>query len=285
MIFLYILTLLAWAQPCPTSSFEKIETIVNTDIDEASGLIATENILWIHNDSGDSANLYAVDLNGKYLGTSLVKGAASRDWEEMGSFTKDGQRFLLIGDMGDNKEKQSFIEFYVVKEPQPAEKVSLEYYFTVGYKIGPKDAEAMFVDPQTNELVVITKGREGTYYWLKAPIPNEDKHISMEVFHQQKISDHPLKTDRDGTIMITAADISPDGSWIVIRNYLSATMWYRPKGQSLSETVKTTGCKIPLPLQPQGETIAFSPDGMSLWTLSEGDEPILYQIKLNYPKY
>ena len=283
-MILLLTTLTVTAGQCPTSSFEKIAPIVESPLDEASGIVVTEKLLWFHNDSGDSANIYAVDPKGSYVGSTEIKGAALRDWEEMTTFRKESQNYFLIGDIGDNKEKQSFTEFYVVKEQPYTENLSLEYYFTAEYDVGPKDAEAMFVDPQTNELIVITKGREGTSYWLKAPLPAKDKHIRMTSFHSQKLSDGPLKTNQEGTVLISAADISPDGSWIVVRNYLSATIWHRAPGESLAEAIGREGCRLPLPLQPQGETIAFSPDGKHLWTLSEGKEPILYQITLEYPK-
>jgi len=198
----------------------------------------------------------------------------------MASFMKDGKRYFLIGDIGDNKERKSFIEFYVIPEPSNLGEVALKYSFTAEYEIGPKDAEAMFVDPRTNELVILTKGREGTAYWLKAPLPEEKTHITLNIFHKEKVSDTPPANEREGAILKTAADISPDGSWIITRNYLSSKMWFHPEGQDLTVTVQQGACRIPLPLQPQGETIAFSPDGQSLWTLSEGKPTTLYKIEL-----
>ena len=280
MIFFLLNTLLAAAQECPRSKIKKIANINSDQITEASGIVVTETLIWVHNDSGDSATLYAISPNGQPLGSAPIKGAFARDWEDMTSFQKDGERFFLIGDIGDNKERKTFTEFYVIQEPSHLGEVNLSYSFTVEYDIGPKDAEAMFVDPQTNDLIVLTKGREGTAYWLRAPLPEEKSHIKMTVFHQEKVSELPPVTKRDGAILKTAADISPDGSWIITRNYLSSTLWYHPAGQDMALTLQQGTCPIPLPLQPQGETIAFAPDGKSLWTISEGKETILYKIEL-----
>ena len=198
----------------------------------------------------------------------------------MTSFSKLGKKYLLIGDIGDNQERKHKLEFYVVPEPEQPTDTSISYSFSVQYEVGPKDAEAMFVDPNTNELIVYTKGREGVSYWLRGELPTEQKELTMTVFHTETRTTYSPKTRKGLAKLITSADISPDGRWIITRDYLMAKMWYHPEGQDLATTLQQTHCRVPLPLQEQGETIAFSPDGQSLWTLSEGNKPTLYQIEL-----
>lgn len=67
---------------------------------------------------------------------------------------------------------------------------------------------------------------------------------------------------------------------LVIRNYLSAKIYTKSATQSWMEALQNTPCKFPLPLQQQGETLAFSPDGKSLWTVSEGTKQTIYEIQL-----
>ena len=55
---------------------------------ESSGIVvsrAQRGVYWTHNDSGDGANLYAIDIAGKLLATFKVAGAEARDWEDMSS--------------------------------------------------------------------------------------------------------------------------------------------------------------------------------------------------------
>lgn len=272
----------ATAQECPSSKINRINKVITEDIDEASGLVTAENGIWVHNDSGDSPTLYHVGFDGSYLGQANIGSAYARDWEEMTTFVREGKTYFLIGDIGDNKSRKEFTTYYVIAAPEKAQDVEVLYSFTAKYSVGPQDAEAMFVDPNTEELIVLTKGRDGSFYWLKAPLPTEKSDIVLELFHQEKWSDVPPKGKRQQAKFITAADMSPDGRWIVIRNYLMARMWYHPEGQELSVTIQQMSCRIPLPLQEQGETIAFSTDGKSLWTLSEGTNQPLYQITLNF---
>ena len=51
--------------PCPTGDIKRHGKVKHTEINEASGLIVTDSWLWIHNDSGDGPNLYAVDTDGQ----------------------------------------------------------------------------------------------------------------------------------------------------------------------------------------------------------------------------
>ncbi|NLT76895.1 MAG: hypothetical protein GXX98_10255, partial [Planctomycetes bacterium] len=55
-------------------------------IQEASGLVASRKnpgVLWVHNDSGDTARVFAIDTRGNLLGVCSVTGAKARDWEDI----------------------------------------------------------------------------------------------------------------------------------------------------------------------------------------------------------
>jgi len=68
-------------------------------IDEASGIAASrknEDVLWTHNDSGDTNRIFAFDTQGRHLGFYIIKGAGNRDWEDMavGPGPVDGQQYI-----------------------------------------------------------------------------------------------------------------------------------------------------------------------------------------------
>ena len=71
---------------CPKGAIKKHGKVEHQAITEASGLVVTDSWLWIHNDSGDSATLYAVDKEGEKRATSSIEGAFARDWEDMTAF-------------------------------------------------------------------------------------------------------------------------------------------------------------------------------------------------------
>src|SRR5262245_30879731 len=82
--------------------------IENGEIRESSGIAASkcqENVLWTHNDSGDRPIVFAMDQNGRHLGSWTVNLAENIDWEDIATY-KDaaGKCFVLIGDTGINKK-------------------------------------------------------------------------------------------------------------------------------------------------------------------------------------
>ena len=288
----------AIAEPCPKGSIKRHGKVKHEDINEASGLIATENWIWIHNDSGDSAKLYAIDRKGNPRATSTIEGAFARDWEDMTDFSENGKDYFLIGDIGDNKERSPEVTFYVIERPTSDTPSQLLYTFTATYEnIGPKDAEAIIVDPNSKNLMVITKGRDGVFHFLMGafPMPSEystsphiddpkfnARKIVLSEIHQEPFATVPLNRQEQSRL-ITSASLHPNGNQLIIRNYLTAKIFTKTAEQSWGEALKETPCKLPLPLQQQGETLDFSPDGNSLWTVSEGSNQTLYEIQLLYP--
>ena len=80
-----------------------------------------------------------------------------------------------------------------------------------------------------------------------------------------------------------AADVSRDGSQILIKNYLQVFYWTRQPNQSLSEALQAAPLRLPYVPEPQGEAIGFNFKGDAYFTLSEkrnGIVPTLYR----YPK-
>ena len=298
LLGLFSLFQLALAEPCPKGTIKRHGKIKHEDINEASGLIATENWIWIHNDSGDSPTLYAIDRSGNRRATSRIEGAFARDWEDMTDFSENGTDYFLIGDIGDNKERLPEVTFYVIERPSSDTPSPLLYTFTATYDtIGSKDAEAIMVDPITKELLLITKGRDGVFHFLqgKFPLPSEypadqiiddpkfnANKIVLSEIHQESFATPPLNR-QDQSRFITSATLHPNGNQLVIRNYLTARIYTKTAEQSWVDSLKNTPCRLPLPLQQQGETLDFSPDGTSLWTTSEGSKQSLYEIQLSYP--
>ena len=287
----------AVAEPCPTGVIKRHGKIKHEAITEASGLIATENWLWIHNDSGDSATLYAIDQKGMPRASSSIDGAFARDWEDMTAFSDQDKKYFLIGDIGGNKERIPNVTFYVIEQPTSNTPSPLLYTFTATYdNIGPKDAEAIIVDPHSKELLLITKGRDGIIHYLSGAFPlpssqvkntltddptfNSQKIVLKEI-HNTPFATPPLNRQQQSRL-VTSASISPDGSWLAVRNYLSARLYHKTSEQTWTEAIQAEPCKLPLPLQQQGETLAFAPDGNSIWTISEGTKQTLYEIQLTY---
>ena len=266
------------AQPCPKGVIKRHGKVKHEEINEASGLIATK--------IGSGFTMIPVILQHctrliemEIAATSRIEGAFARDWEDMTDFSEDGKDYFLIGDIGDNKERIPEVTFYVIERPSSDTASPLLYTFTATYdNIGSKDAEAIVVDPNTKELLLITKGRDGIFHFLqgKFPLPsqysaaqpiddpkfNANKIVLSEI-HQESFATPPLNRQEQSRF-ITSATIHPSGNQLVIRNYLTARIYTKTTEQSWTDGLRNTPCKLPLPLQHQGETLDFSPDGTNM---------------------
>lgn len=236
---------------------------------EISGLAAsraTPGTLWVHNDHGDTARFYAMSTGGDLLGTFPLDGATAVDWEDIAIGSKaGGGSYLYLGDIGDNHDNHPSVSIYRVAEPDStaSAKIPMADYtrVTVQYQEGPRDAESMLVDPLTNDLFIITKSSTPQVYRLDASA--FDSPSVVNVLSAQGYLGAPLYEPR-------AADISPDGRHIVVRNTsTTAYLFERLPGTSVLDALTSPGIPIGLTPEPQGEAIAWAADGSGFYTTSE----------------
>jgi hypothetical protein len=261
---------------------KQVGTIKTNIITEASGIIASRKnpgILWIHNDSGNPPNVYAINPEGKLLGTYRLKGARCRDWEDIaiGPGPNPRHDILYIGDIGDNKARYASLTVYRVREPRvDPNRVSVE--MTIGpvdsielvYPDEPKDAETLMVDPLNGDIYIITK-RELLCRVYRAAYPQSTKK-------RNKLA---LVTKIPWGLAV-GGDISPDGRFVMVRGALNASIWIRPKGEPLWQAFKTTHVALELIREPQGEGICFDSDGRGYYTIGEMEHPPIYYFPAQY---
>ena len=247
--------------------------LANREIRESSGLAASglrPDVLWTHNDSGDSARIFAFDLDGKDLGAYGVKGAGADDWEDMASFRLGGQSYLLLGDVGNNHSSRSVGTLYLVEEPR----IGLSRYARLiqtvrfRYEDRPYNCEAIGFDPKRREVLLATKqiGFSTRVYVLAWPAGDTaDTLVARHI----------------GTIAVpiaTAMDISPDGTRAVVLTYGHAYEYVRDPDEDWQQALARPGRQIVMPGRGQGESICFASDGHTLYLTSEQQPTPLFEV-------
>ena len=243
------------------------------EITECSGLAVSRRnpgLLWVHNDSGDTARLFAVSEDGSLRGIYHLAHADAVDWEDLaiGPCKDRGSDCLYVGDIGDNRRQRLQVQVYRVEEPSvplkgpQVEATLLETQrFDCKYPDGPHDAETLFVDRTTGIPYLVTKepaGEPATVYRFPGK-PDPGKAVTLE-----KVTVLPSRSS------LTAGDITRDGSWILLRDYFAAYAYPRSEGGPLSEAFRRTPCRIPLAAEAQGEALGLAPSGTVIYTASEG---------------
>lgn len=283
-IFLFIAQIETMSFP-PVSNEEDIEimsgikvgTIQSSLIPEASGIVASRknnSVLWVHNDSGNSEKIFALNPSGKLIGIFTLKGSHCRDWEDiaLGPGPEKNYDYLYIGDIGDNNAKYPSVIIYRVKEPYidpnstgkeiaigPAEKIELIY------PDGPKDSETLLVDPLNGDIYIISKRNFFSRVYLTKYPQSTSKPTRMDL-----VTILPWG-------LATGGDVSTDGGFVIIRGQAYASIWRRPEGEPLWHAFSGKYSTIELIPEPQGEAVCFSPKSLGFFTVSEKThQPIYY---------
>ncbi|MBD2702259.1 PE-PGRS family protein [Spirosoma sp. BT702] len=241
-----------------------VTAVAAGSVDEASGMADSWSMpgnLWINQDSGSPAELSLLGHDGKVKGTIKIPRFDNRDWEEMaiGPGPKDGTNYIYIGEIGDNLGQNVLCQIYRMSEPATlqtaitdAERINFKY------PDGARDAEAMFVDPQTKDIYIISK-REENVHLYSLPYPQNINEVATATAW----GEIPMT-------FVTGAAISPDGSEIIVRSYTEIRYWKREAGQSVADALqKGTSRLLPYRVEPQGEAVCFDKDGKGYFTISE----------------
>lgn len=246
------------------------------EITESSGVASSstsEDWLFTHQDSGDEGQFYAVGRDGALLATYRL-GVQARDWEDMARGPDEqGRSSLWLGDIGDNSaSRDQGLLVHRVPEPAvdpstPGRTVDLPdpVSFRLVYADGPHDAEALLVHPRTGRLHVITKevGRPAGIYAapqaLDAGGPNA----------LRRVGEVRRPGASGGGLVVTSADIAPDGSRVALRTYGQLFEWPL-EGDDLAAAMSGRPTVTPLPATMQGEGLAYTRDGSAVLTTSEG---------------
>jgi hypothetical protein len=237
-------------------------------ITESSGLVAAtrSDLLFTHNDSGDTARFFAVDRTGRTRATYRLRGVQARDWEDI---ARGPGRTLWLGDIGDNSgSRDRGLLVHRVPEPTGTASATLTpTTYRLRYDDGPKDAEALLVTAEGRVLVVEkTFGSAAGVYASDVPLRPGGV---VNLLH--RVAEVHVPT-------VTGGDLSPDGTRVVLRTYTAAYEWDVSGGDVVAALAEDPE-RVPLPSSPQGEGIAYSRDGRSLLTSSEGRSGPVFELR------
>ncbi|WP_369223430.1 WD40 repeat domain-containing protein [Streptomyces sp. R39] len=238
-------------------------TITDPRIAESSGLAASHlhpGIYWTHNDSGDGPYIYAVDsATGKTVARITLSGVGTpRDVEAI-SIGPGNQ--IYVGDIGDNLDG-SWPYVWIYRLPEPRKLVDQTVratQYVVKYSNGARNAESLIVHPKTGRVYIIDKKEDGGHLYEG---PATLSPTGTNIF----------KPIAPVDLWATDAALSPDGTQLAVRGYFGGVYYDWNGGR-----IKREG-RLDVPLQKQGESVAYSADGTKLLYGSEGaDSPVQAQ--------
>ena len=251
-----------------------------TLINESSGIVRSrrhpeKSIFWTHNDSGDSARIFAITGEGDLVREVKVPNAKNYDWEEI---SMDDKGRIVVCDIGDNFKKRDTITLYRFSEPdalnenEPIRETQASHYrYPKGD--GPYDAEALVIAGDNAYLFTkdVTKTR---VYRLPLPVFVKDGEILDAEFF----------CETNTFSVATAASLTEDHMHLALISYLSIMVLDLPEplekmpdgGKKLFDAPR----RVRIALLGQTEGVAWDKNDLLLTT--EGGA--VYRVKDVLPK-
>ncbi|WP_322521647.1 hypothetical protein SR882_01805 [Guyparkeria halophila] len=296
----------AWAAP-PAP----VEHELPSALDEASGLAQSAqhaSLLWTHNDNiNDPGSMqrvtplvYGIDHDGRWRLSLELDGVVQRDWEAIETVRIDGSHGLVVADTGDNRASWPDYVLWFIDEPgtiPPSAKTlaaTPTHLLRFRYPDGPADTEAMAVDPQGGQILLLTK-REDPPRLFALPLsareafPGEGsprERLAGAEVHEARLlgpmgglaPTDPINwllsplTGRQ-TSLPTGMALSPDGRLLAVLTYSSLYFFRRDVGEPWSEAIRRPVASRSLPRIDQWEGIAFDRSPHLLHIVREGTGP------------
>ena len=243
--------------------------IDDSRLPEISGMTvsaADADRLWVHNDRNNPARLTAIDRSGRVQAQFSIRGAPGTDWEDLaaGSALLDDSDHLYVADIGDNGADRDFITVHRVPEPRvgvTGSTIEDVETMTLRYPGRSLDAEALLIDPQTGDLVILTRAEHTALIFSSAWAPGEATlTLRGEIAHVGPV---------------TAADVSADGTELLLRrspgSKHTTLYWRNAAAEPVWERLlEPADCRLPDPSASMSEAIAFARDGSGYLTVDEG---------------
>jgi len=249
-----------------SSLFEPQQSVgtVSKKLSEASGLVASisnPGYFWTHNDGRNPAEIFLINDKAEVVMTCKLKNIVNRDWEDItiGPGPEEGVNYLYVADIGDNDAIYPFKILYRIKEPEGlVEQIEIEEIDKLVFKLpdATRDSEAIMVDPVTQFFYIISKREKSVrLYEIKFPFTSD----TLQVMALGKLRFNN----------IVAANISSDGSEVLLKDYTEIYYWKRVGNESIPNLLHRDPIKLNYEPENQGEAIAWKRDGSGFYTLSE----------------
>lgn len=259
---------------------DELCTLADQRLGEVSGLVATGDQYIVINDSQDFGfedrqPVFFLDKDCQVVDQQVYP---SRPWDPEALEYDPDANVLWIGDTGDNASGVGGGE----GEPRPTtalwrmdlagDRTPVIHRFV--YPDGQmRDAEALLLDSDGVPIIVTKELNTAGLYQPTEVVPNNppEQAVQLELVGEVSLPDTGTEhfLGAVGRQVITGAAVAPDRSRVVLRTYADAFEFDVADGDIVGAITDGEPRITPLPDEPQGETITYTPNGKRFLTISE----------------
>ena len=242
---------------------------IDTDLlPETSGVVYSRTVdgrMYAHNDSGNLPRLFGIGASSTVDEVWTV-GTALLDWEDIAVAGST----LYFADTGDNLHIRPTVRLIASPEPNGSGATLDDLdVWSFTFAEGRLDTEAVMVDVDGAEAVLITKGIDSPAGVYVLPLTDSSDAVTLERVAEFNIGES-----------ISAADLSADGRVIAVRTPTRVLLFDRPATSSIADALAGEPCEAASAPERQGEAIALHPDGRGYTTLSERESATRNDFRL-----
>lgn len=236
-------------------------TITDERISESSGLVQSTRdaaLAYTVNDSGSAPVVYVIELaTGDVVGTATL---SQTDLVDAEALAIGADQRLYVADIGDNEGVRRRVDLYAIGQPERGNTTVPAMRHRLRYADGPRDAESLVSDTVDGSFYIVSKGLFGGELYRLGGLRPRGVTVARPV---GDVAIPGLATD---------ADVLPDRGGVVVRTYSDLYVFSVPGWEQLTSA--------PLPVQPQGETVAVVGGGPGVYVGSEGVPSDLLEIQV-----
>lgn len=238
----------------------------DNDLDEISGIAVSrvhDNWVWVHMDSGGGEPLVtALTYKGRTIGT-VVLPYLNIDWEDIavGPCDPQGGSCVWVADIGDNDEERNslgLIRFAEPTNPPDTDEWRIQLKadrFPFKYPSGKHDAEALVIGLDGSPAI-LTKRDDGEMRVYQFDINDMSPGVEYEPERLDNVRTVPEDLGEGAQYAVTAADMWPDGSRLLIRTLGQAREFLVTNGDLGTLSIDAS-VQIETAEEEQGEAIAY----------------------------
>ena len=245
---------------------------------EASGMVASRDhagVLYAHNDSGDTARVFAFDEAGTSLATLNLSGVAPVDWEDIAIGPCAAGSCIYVGDLGDNglnRATKTIYRFPELAAPSGVTTIDGTEAFPFVYPDGMHNAETLLVHPTSGDVYVITKENVGTpsvVFKFPQPLVAGQTATLIELVTLP----FPAGAQPD----VSGGDIDPCGTSVLLRLGSEVLYLLEPSG-AFDTAFSASPRELPIASESNGEAITWDATGAGYLTVSEGAGARIHRV-------
>lgn len=286
VLFVVLAFVVSFLVPAPATAAARIAcTVTDPRVVGLSGLIVTDSgYISISDSNFDKTKIRVWYFDKKCHVTRSISYPTSAYDPEDAAIGRDGT--IYVADIGDNDRTRKSIGLWRIPPGS-----STPHIYRYRYPDHAHDAEAILLASDDTPIFVTKDIGGGQIFVPTGPADPSGKPVSLRsvgVFNPPD-STTPNGLGLVGGLVITGGANSRDRTLVALRTYADAYLWRVVDGDVVKAITTTKPVPVPLPGEPQGESVAFDASGTHLFTVSDQEvspvrTPILeYSLPASQP--